>query len=245
MIYRIGRKQRIAKKILVRFPEHEIYIEPFFGAGGMFFNKPKVKYNFINDYSDDVFNLFMIIKNRRDEFVKAFLALPIDQSLFRYWTKNQEKDPIYKALRFVLISNFSYLGQGNTFALLLRDVKNLSLSKIPKVNELLQNVNISCMDFEKFLKSIIFDNEILKAKSFIYADPPYVNTSNNYGLKWSADDTERLFIVLRQLNIKFAISETESELIYSLAERFNLNVIEIAEVKSLATVRKELLITNY
>ena len=43
ILRRLGNKKKIAKEIQKYFPEHKIYIEPFFGAGGMFFNKPKAK----------------------------------------------------------------------------------------------------------------------------------------------------------------------------------------------------------
>lgn len=45
ILRRLGNKSKLAAKIIPYFPAHKIYIEPFFGAGGMFFNKPKAKYN--------------------------------------------------------------------------------------------------------------------------------------------------------------------------------------------------------
>jgi len=51
ILRRLGNKKKIAHKIQAHFPEHKIYIEPFFGAGGMFFNKPKAKYNIVNNFS--------------------------------------------------------------------------------------------------------------------------------------------------------------------------------------------------
>ena len=47
ILRRLGNKQAIAFEIQKYFPEHKIYVEPFFGAGGMFFNKPKAKYNIV------------------------------------------------------------------------------------------------------------------------------------------------------------------------------------------------------
>ena len=47
ILRRLGNKKKIAEQIQGYFPEHKIYIEPFFGAGGMFFYKPKVKYNIL------------------------------------------------------------------------------------------------------------------------------------------------------------------------------------------------------
>ena len=53
ILRRLGNKKKIAKEIQKYFPPHKIYIEPFFGAGGMFFNKPKAKYNIVNDLDSD------------------------------------------------------------------------------------------------------------------------------------------------------------------------------------------------
>lgn len=43
ILRRIGNKKRLLQKIISFFPKHEIYIEPFFGAGGIFFSKPLAK----------------------------------------------------------------------------------------------------------------------------------------------------------------------------------------------------------
>lgn len=112
ILRRNGNKSQIADKIIPYFPPHKIYVEPFFGAGGMYFNKPKVKYNFLNDIDSDVFNLFMVVKENRQELYKRIEQMPIDQNLMRYWKKNQEEDPIWKAVRFLFLSNFTYLSKG-------------------------------------------------------------------------------------------------------------------------------------
>ena len=67
ILRRLGNKQKIAKEIQKYFPQHNCYVEPFFGAGGMFFNKPKANYNMLNDLDSDVFNLFQVVINQKDE----------------------------------------------------------------------------------------------------------------------------------------------------------------------------------
>lgn len=87
ILRRLGNKSRIANKIVNHFPKHEIYIELFFGAGGLFFNKPKAKYNICNNIDSEVFNLFMVAKNNSDELYKAVYQMPIHenyQSLFDF-----------------------------------------------------------------------------------------------------------------------------------------------------------------
>ena len=55
------------------------------------FNKPKVTYNIINDLDSDVFNLFQVIMNQKEELEKAFYLMPIHSDLLDYWKKNNEK----------------------------------------------------------------------------------------------------------------------------------------------------------
>jgi len=88
ILRRLGNKKKIARKIQSYFPKHKIYIEPFFGAGGMFFNKPKAKYNIVNDLDSDVFNLFQVVMNQKEELEKAFYMMPIHRELLEYWKKN-------------------------------------------------------------------------------------------------------------------------------------------------------------
>src|SRR5574343_516470 len=116
ILNRIGNKKTIAEKIIQYFPKHEIYVEPFFGAGGMFFSKPKAKYNFVNDNDKEVFNLFMVAKDKPEELWKAFKSMPKDQNLFNYWKKNEETDDVWQAARFLLLSNYSLYVKNNTFA---------------------------------------------------------------------------------------------------------------------------------
>ena len=105
ILRRLGNKQGIADKILQYFPKHSIYIEPFFGAGGIFFNKPKADFNIMNDIDSDVFNLFTVISTNKDEFEQLFRITPIHQELLNYWKTTTETDPIRKAVRFVCLSN--------------------------------------------------------------------------------------------------------------------------------------------
>ena len=103
ILRRLGNKKRIAHKIIAHFPQHKIYISPFFGAGGLFFQKPKSPYNIVNDLDSDVFNLFQVVMNQKEELEKAFYMMPIHSDLLNYWKENEETEPIKKALRFFVL----------------------------------------------------------------------------------------------------------------------------------------------
>jgi DNA adenine methylase len=125
ILRRLGNKKKIAKEIQKYFPEHKIYIEPFFGAGGMFFNKPKAKYNIVNDLDSDVFNLFQVVMNQKEELEKAFYMMPIHLDLLNYWKQNKETEPIKKALRFLFLSNLTFMGSGSVIKYGTENPKNI------------------------------------------------------------------------------------------------------------------------
>jgi DNA adenine methylase len=60
ILRRLGNKEKLAEKIYSTFPKHNVYLEPFFGTGSMYFLKPRAMHNIVNDIDDDVFNLWNV-----------------------------------------------------------------------------------------------------------------------------------------------------------------------------------------
>jgi DNA adenine methylase len=254
ILRRLGNKSKIAKDIQVYFPQHDIYIEPFFGAGGMFFNKQRAKHNIVNDLDSDVFNLFQVVTTQKKELEDAFYLMPLHSDLLDYWKKNKETDPIRNALRFLLMSNYTYLGKQDTLLVnARRNDKDVFYSKIDLTFKLLENTKFTNYDFKKFFKSISFtDIDFGKPSderdmTFIYADPPYLNTVDTYSdsLTWTEKDCTDLLDCLVETKCKFAMSEFDNEFILNQAKERGLNVIIIGERKNLKNRRTEILITNY
>ena len=248
ILRRLGNKKKIAKKIQAHFPPHKIYIEPFFGAGGMFFNKPKAKYNIVNDLDSDVFNLFMVVMNRKDDLLQAFKMMPIHQDLLEYWKKNKETDEIKKALRFLFLSNFTFM---NTKSTLLPEgnKKHLFENELKATFDLVFDVNFSNLSFDMFLQKI--PQAKLNKDALIYSDPPYLDSDKKQtevyqmGDHWQQQDSQRLFDALEKTGCKFAMSEFDHPFILEQAKQRGLNVIVIGERNNLKNRRTEILITNY
>jgi len=244
ILRRLGNKQGIADKIQTYFPAHKIYIEPFFGAGGMFFNKRKAKYNIVNDIDSNVFNLFNVVMNNKTELLEAFEIMPIHQDLHEYWKQTEEIDPIKKALRFIFLSNFSFLGTGNSLNFCIEKPKQIVKNNIDKVFEKLQDVMFMNCDFREMKKNLN-KFELHKQDYFWYADPPYLNTLDNYSNSFTEKDTFDLFEMLDNTGCKFAISEFDNDFVMNQAKERKLNVIYIGERTNLKNKRTEILITNY
>ena len=252
ILRRLGNKKKIAKKIQAYFPRHKIYIEPFFGSGGMFFNKPKAKYNIVNDLDSDVFNLFQVVMNQKEELEKAFYMMPIHSDLLEYWKKNEETEPIKKALRFLFLSNLTYLGKMDTLRYGLRtNDKEHFFKTINKTFNKLENVKLNNCDFRNFFKSLVYcDIDFGKPSgerkdTFIYCDPPYLQTTDTYSNSFTESDSLELFETLQQTGCKWAMSEFNHPFILDQAKQRGLNVIEIGERQNLKNRRLEILVTNY
>ena len=246
ILRRLGNKKKIAKKIQAYFPPHKIYIEPFFGAGGMFFNKPKAKYNIVNDLDSDVFNLFQVVMNQKEELEKAFYMMPIHSDLLEYWKKNQETEPIKKALRFLFLSNFTYLGSGTTIQSGISNTKKSFYKTLDPTFDLINDVKFFNKDFDKFLNNLAIGvKNIDPQRSFIYADPPYLGTDDNYSNSFTESDSLELFETLQSTGCKWAMSEFDHPFILDQAKQRGLNVIHIGERQNLKNRRTEILVTNY
>jgi len=242
ILTRLGNKRQIANKIIPYFPQFDIWCEPFFGAGGMFFNKPKAKYNILNDYDSDVYNLFDVVMNQKEELKSLFHDFPIHYDLWEYWKKNLETEPIKKALRFLFLSNYGYLGKPQTLAFGVDNQKIRFDDLLEKTNDALFNAMFTNHDFRDYFKNL---SRVSDKNAFVYNDPPYLGTDDNYSNSFVEKDSEDLFQCNIDTGHRFAISEFNHPKIIELAEYHKLNLIIVGERKNIKNVRIEVLVTNY
>jgi DNA adenine methylase len=242
ILRRLGNKSKLAADIIQYFPSHKIYIEPFFGAGGMFFNKPKAQYNIVNDIDSDVFNLFQVVSNQKEELEKAFFEMPIHSDLLEYWKANKETDPIRRALRFLMLSNFTFMGTGEIIKYGNENPKYPMYNYLNDTFKLIHDVQFMNKDFRVFLNSIQIREPL---ETFIYADKPYSNTNDNYSNDWSAQDDIDLLQVLDSTSCKYSVSEFEGSHFEKLALEKGLKKIIIGERQNLKNRRVEILLCNY
>lgn len=244
VLTRPGNKRRIAQAILPHFPEHDTYIEPFFGAGGLFFSKPKARHNIVNDMDSEVYNLFKVIVDRRAELEAFWSVMPVHEDLWKYWKANPEGNPIRKAARFLLFSNFSFMGRMTTQCFGQSNAYQLVAERIKQVHDQLRGVQLMNCDFRKVLSRISI-RPGSEQRVFIYCDPPYLDTKGGNYEGFSQQDCDDLFAGLLASGFRFAVSEFDHPYILALAERHHLNVIELGQRQNMKNRRMEILITNY
>jgi DNA adenine methylase len=241
----MGNKRRIASKILPHIPDHNFWLEPFFGAGGLFFNKPRAQRNIVNDLDGEVYNLFCVILDRSAELEETWCSMPISEDLWKAWKKEVPTDPVWRAVRFLFYSNFGFLGKPQTLQYNKKNAKRLLQDRITTTRELLYDVEFMNCDFRQMLRRIPMSKGD-RAGAFIYADPPYLGTGNNYGeaSTWREQDTRELFAELVASGLRFGVSEFDNPVVLDLAKQHGLRVVLIGERHNLRNKRMEVLVTN-
>ncbi|PAC27839.1 DNA adenine methylase [Flectobacillus sp. BAB-3569] len=247
ILTRLGNKRRMKDELAKYFPKHRMRIELFFGAGGSFFYLPEPKYAIVNDLDDDVTNLYLTIQSNLELLRHQIEIVPISESLIKHWKQNRETDPIKKAVRFLFLSNFTYLGKGNTLRAGLDNSKDSILQNLDATFKKLQNVKIMSRDFRDVIPAISFTKGLNdKEHCFVYLDPVYLDTENYYKVpNWTKNDTIDCLDIMVSCGIKSAMSEFNHPFVVAEALKRGLNIIELKERANIKKRRLEILITNY
>lgn len=246
LVNRLGNKEKIAHEIYKYFPAHEIYIEPFFGAGGMLLNKPQAKFNFVNDLDDNITNLYWVLTRQKKELIEYLEYVPYSVKFFKDIETVQPLNDLEKAVWFVVKSNWGFLGMPNMLHYSIENKRKMSIKNLidcyAKFAKF-ENLQVSNKDFEKFLSSI-GDIKNNTERAFIYADKPYSATTDNYSNTWQKSDDERLLNALLKTNCKFAISEYDNGRFESIAQGLHKTLIHV-NTCGLGSKNQECIFTNY
>lgn len=175
-----GSKWRIADWIIHQFPQHDVYCEPFFGSGAVFFRKNPSGTETINDIDGNVVNLFRVIRDSADELAKAIEMTPYSREEYRE-CQEIKGDEIEQARRF-LVRTWQAFG-GKTYspaASWAHDRTNTVFrprywcqlpDRLLDTVERLRMAQIECMDALELIPMYNRDNTLL------YIDPPYLRSS--------------------------------------------------------------------
>lgn len=115
----VGGKRKLARKLLPLFPMHSCYVEPFCGGAALFFMKEPSKAEVLNDINGDIVNLYRVIQNHLEEFIKQFKWALTSREIFR-WLKDTPPEvltDIQRAARFYYLQKLSFGAKvdGRTF----------------------------------------------------------------------------------------------------------------------------------
>lgn len=208
----IGGKFYMAKHIISLFPPHKTYVEVFGGAGHVLLQKPPSRIEIFNDYDNDVYTVWKMVKLRGAEIAKELDTWIYSEKLFehikRKWKEGYKgKSDFERACRWIYLTNAGFSGMGYTTAGFSYGKSRNNATKFfnklknyPYIQQRLKNVQIVNKDFRDLL-SICNNEDIL-----LYCDPPYFGTEHYYQLRFTYEDHKDLAKLLNETKSKFILS---------------------------------------
>lgn len=202
-----GSKWGSADWIISHFPEHHSYLEPFFGSGGVFFNKPRSDIETINDLDGEVVNLFRQIRNDPERLAREIYFTPYSREVYEMAYQKEPENDLEKAVLFYTRLNMGrgFRTQGEKVGWKL-DIQGREKAyaaadwckipeKIMEAAERLRGVQIENRPAVEVIQKFNFENVL------IYCDPPYVLSTRcrkQYRHEMTEEDHEALLEALLQ-----------------------------------------------
>ena len=213
-----GAKWRLSKWIIEHFPEHKVYCEPFFGSGGVFFNKEPAYIETINDIDGNVVNLFKVCREYPEELAKLIEMTPFARDEFKDCYE-VSADPIEQARR-TLVRYHQSFGTSNSAKNSWRNVQTYGGPRCATMWNCLPDIILKCCER---LKNAQIENidavELIHRyndeKTLIYCDPPYLQSlrkKNMYAFEMSEEKHIELLSAVKQSKSKIIISGYDNEL---------------------------------
>lgn len=195
-----GGKYYARDMILEQVPRHTCYIEPLCGGASIFFAKPKVETNILNDRDPDLFNCLIHIRDSPTELADL-LPLNTPTKVLHAYFKNEytPSNDLERAARWYYLNRVSYsgimkrencfFGYGDKFSMQPKNWRRHLL----RTSARLQGVDILNKDFEEVI-------EDAPSGAFLFIDPPYFNRDQDkfYTYTFTKGDHNRLMEVLKR-----------------------------------------------
>ena len=240
---RLGGKSNIANKIVKHIPHHQIYIEPFVGAGSVFLRKPVSNEEIINDIDPDIYHIWTDMKSI-GECIDD-MDFYIDEDQFNEYKHRESFDTKKERLHRNLclsFSSFVALREKYHDRPKYRSNRPYIKNNCRKIKDRLQNVTMKSKDFREIINE--YDDEYDDV--FFYFDPPYFGSGRGY--KFGNELTPQdIFDAVKNMRNRFMISYWDEQKHYMVRDTFKDYFIEDIEVyhSSRHRFQSELLITNY
>ncbi|QGA37973.1 DNA adenine methylase [Burkholderia glumae] len=224
----IGGKRRLAEHLIPRFPRHECYVEVFAGGAALYFMRPPARVEVINDVNGELVNLYRVVKNHLEEFVRQFKWALSSRVVFE-WHKTTPPETltdIQRAARFFYLQQQCFGGrvESQSFGTSTTTPPGLNLLRIEETLSAahlrLSSTCIEQLDWKKCIDR--YDRE----HSFFYLDPPYFETEG-YGVPFPLDEYSAIAERMRALKGRAILSMNDHPEIRRIFDCFHIETVDI------------------
>lgn len=235
----IGGKSTVADKIVDKIPSHTTYVEPFFGAGHIFFTKAPSEKEVINDKDPRVADFF---KNLPEVDPSRCDRSPDKDRFETLKDKDRFQGEKGKVCDLLFLNKWSYNN----------DMQNYVTEKKPKYSKIRNNwekyrarlngVKVLNQDFATVMEK--YDGP----DTFFYLDPPYYLPDQDHYKLHDLDPTT-VKDAVEDLDGKFLLSYNNHEKVREVFSEYNQSRMKITYTVSTRQTGSqdtyELLISNY
>lgn len=246
----LGGKRRLADKLIPLFPPHECYVEVFAGGAALYFLRPvPAPVEVLNDINGDLINLYRVVQNHLEEFVRQFKWAISSRQVFKW---EQEKRPetltdIQRAARFYYLQQHAFGGrvQGQSFG----TATTGPAINLCRIEEQLSAAHLRLAG--TYVEHLPW-NEVMerydRAHTFFYCDPPYWETEG-YGVDFPIDEYVRLSDMMRRCRGRVMVSLNDHPDVRRIFDGLHFGELDIryslGNVHGEVKTSKEVVITNW
>jgi DNA adenine methylase len=224
----LGGKRRLADRIFKFFPpDHSCYVEPFAGGAALYFLKQPTDVEVLNDINGDLINLYRVVQNHLEEFVRQFKWALSSRKVFEWlkMTRPETLTDIQRAARFYYLQQSAFGGkiEGQSYGTatttppglnLLRIEETLSAAHLRLANAYIEHLSwAACVD------------KYDRAHTLFFMDPPYWETEG-YGVDFGWEQYEALAKRLGELKGKAIVTLNDHPAIRELFKAFHIEQAE-------------------
>lgn len=266
-----GNKACIAADLISFIPKHITYMEPCAGSAEIFFRKAPSPREILNDYSNDVVNLYRTMQceekllmllgrlclsisseelfKRNKEYLESIPNVLDDLNETVDEIKNATEANIEQAAAFIENQVYSFSSTGQSYGIEARDMAK-RINRFIAARSRIANACILHRDYKDAMIYAADEN------TFYLIDPPYRKTENSYPKgNFSSEEFRQLIRLVAELDrkygVKFIITYNTDPDMIELAQSygFQTKVLDRLDGMRQATdpgsQYHELLIANY
>jgi DNA adenine methylase len=196
-----GSKKRLASTIvpLLETIPHTRYVEPFFGAGAVFFAKAPVAHEVLNDVNGELINLLRQLHAHPEALIEEIARWPHSRDLFKLLKSETGGTELQRAARWWRIKQGSFGGKAEHFGRqaqspLVGDRRKLKARFNAVRQRLTQGtVTLEAQDYRKILE--FYDGP----EALFYFDPPYIDVADVGYAPWRLPELAELARLINRL----------------------------------------------
>lgn len=203
----MGGKRKMAEHILPLFPEHQCYVEPFCGAGALFFMKQPSANEILNDINGELVTLYRVVKNHLEELYRQFKWTLVSRQNWEWLrdTPPETLTDIQRAARFLYLQKLAFGGKvdGQVFGTSTTGRPRFNIFTLEQdladAHFRLAQTTIENMDWARIIAK--YD----RPHTLFYCDPPYMDTEG-YGMEFGREQYEKLADLAKSIDGHLIIS---------------------------------------